>query len=1427
MASPTPESSLSRPVSGVASPRPVRSRTQSISSDRPSTIGLSLGLSCPPALVSPEPAFIAPSAASQIVTNDHDNHSDAWYDRNSVEPSSEPALVSPSALQLVNGFLDQLLFNFLQVSRSTNLSALRPAVCEILKPKLAKDAIGNADEELREYLGGADEDEYSQSAALAPRTWDLELAWKRTRLRCMVYSSLGDLEEEDEDLFMEQDNLEIQRHEQASQIISPAVAIFLTSVLEYMGELTLTVAGQAACTRVRSKVEKDIKDGTRNPSDMADRIIVSDADMERVAIDRTLGRLWRGWKKRMRFPSADAASRPYSRSSAAHPLPENTMFPSEALLFKSATSISDSGSQRTKSQASNESETIKEVDPAHIPLPLGDNDVDEIEVPGLAFNSDDEQSELDQDSPTLRRPKSLVFKPSAFITNDIITSSMSQPQSPIIIPRKRSSSLPTSTPPLHRHRLRKATRAADKLGRTNIVEVGAPVVEAEVAAEKQEVEPTQREYQDADGTQDKETGVDEVAANDGVKTNQPDRVKEIEGADTEAAASKAGSGDKIKRKSIAAASLGAASAAALTATAATLGRDKSGGIDKDADAVLAPAPPASASASAPTSASASASAPTSASASASAPTSASASASAPTSASASASAAAVAAAAARGRGDETVPRPSVSSTLTLASSGSNQSVHSLGKPASSTVAAKTADSHGQAAAGRLVSPDTTDRTRSVSSSGLSSQTLSSAAAEDENQTKLTTPTRPTAKPLPRSGSASSTAYAKSSPRQTPSPTSQPDQDTDRNSHRASESSMETAGPSAMGSRGTSDQARSSVRRKAPATNTAKREPSYSHSAVTPPRSAKSSSISEDVIPEVPPKTSTRHSPKSDSRGMTPIERSKTHDTDDEPGVALHSNVTPRPIHTSASSASSATSRLKPVRTSEDGSSRSESVARNFEELIQSNQTITYTLTPENMRDTNAKRTAESPVVTKFATSASDDLRGPQSPRSPRSPTLPDAPKSPTPRQSTSSSSRRGVESNRASQQSAATSRGPVAASATMNRNGVPLAREARNTGESTLQMAEFLKATGPAPAPGEHKPTPWQQPITPASPTMASMGSRPVSTTSNRSRYQAREAVTDTNADTADLIDFIRQGPPVSASNHRIPRHVAPFRNTMDSEHLVGVAGGRAVDATIPEIRYSQGSTNMTDNSMPSMQSSVNSNTALLNKNKGAAGPSKGYDDGGMPKRKQRRVRDPYAIDLSDEEGDYGVSTTPRPAAKREESLAEFLRNYDPPPEPASAPAQVPRKKASAPSLIGRLTRTGGKDVKEPNGPPAAPKGVMPRQDARSSVSRPGGRGGYIPIQVNMPPGYDNKYGGTNDVTPAPSRKPSSATSSGPRVPMKKFEPREAVVSRSQTADLAAFLRDSGPPEITRASPAPLMRDAARHDDSSAISKRFGRKKRP
>lgn len=398
-----------------------------------------------PQSVSPEAAFIAASAASQIVTNDHDSHADIWYDQNGIEPPGEAALVSPAALQLMNNFLDQLLFNFLQVSRATTLTALRPAVSEVLKPKLAKDTINNADEELREYLGGADEDDYVQpQGSNNARDWDVELVWKRTRLRCMVYSSLGDLEEEDEDFYMEQENLEIGANEKVSDVISPAVAIFLTSVLEYMGELTLTVAGQAAYNRIRTKIEKGLKDGTRNPAELADRIVVGEYDMERVALDRTLGRLWRGWKKRLRTPVVESNNRTFSM--AQSPREDITFDALDHKVSVRDTMGAPQQEQETSSypepdqQQQPTEEVSTDVQPCDIPLPMGENDIEEIEVPWLARYSDDEE-DTEELEVQPRRPKSFIIP--SVLTHGLPTPALTEEHSPILPIHRRSQSLPT------------------------------------------------------------------------------------------------------------------------------------------------------------------------------------------------------------------------------------------------------------------------------------------------------------------------------------------------------------------------------------------------------------------------------------------------------------------------------------------------------------------------------------------------------------------------------------------------------------------------------------------------------------------------------------------------------------------------------------------------------------------------------------------------------------------------------------------------------------------------------------------------------------------------------------------------------------------------------------------------------------------------
>ena len=377
---------------------------------------------------------------------------------------------------------------------------------------------------------------------------------------------------------------------------------------------------------------------------------------------------------------------------------------------------------------------------------------------------------------------------------------------------------------------------------------------------------------------------------------------------------------------------------------------------------------------------------------------------------------------------------------------------------------------------------------------------------------------------------------------------------------------------------------------------------------------------------------------------------------------------------------------------------------------------------------------------------------------------------------------------------------------------------------------------------------------------VSSQGS--LSSNPNRPKLQARDAVVDHKDGNSDLIDFIRRGPPDSQAGHRIPRAVAPFRTTMDSDQMAGAVGGKAIDAQLneAEIRSSQASAKSVQ---PSIQSSVNSHSALLNKNKALPGGGGGGDifaggpdmDMPMPQRKTRRVRDPYAIDLSDED-EFEEELTARPAKRRapqEESLIDFLNNYPPPPEEPVRPIynvevqtgkNKPKKKSSSTSLMARLTRrdSGQSGVPPPSSSGSGGGGFMGMNsnkpqtpvETRNTTVRTASGKGYTPIQistVNINPAVGGKAaammgGGGGGGTPS-----RPVTGASGRIPMKKFEPRDAVlVSSRGTSDLAEFLKHSAPPPgASLAAPFPEPMGpigGGRASEQSSISKMFGRRKK-
>ena len=338
------------------------------------------------------------------------------------------------------------------------------------------------------------------------------------------------------------------------------------------------------------------------------------------------------------------------------------------------------------------------------------------------------------------------------------------------------------------------------------------------------------------------------------------------------------------------------------------------------------------------------------------------------------------------------------------------------------------------------------------------------------------------------------------------------------------------------------------------------------------------------------------------------------------------------------------------------------------------------------------------------------------------------------------------------------------------RHGQP--RDAKVELNTSRDLADYLRSTGPQsdsqlpqalvsrPATSANQPTPTARSATQQSPSIeqsrtptkagrqaplyspdGSVTGRPSATTtwrtSGASRFQPREAQVSKKATTSALADFIREGPPRKAGEHRIPRTVAPFRTTMDSDDLNGLMS--PVDRDQPG-RISASSTRDSSTISQSVQSSVNSHTALLDRSKNAkqgagtigvrtkpsmtSSSSQSTAKDAAPKRKQRRVRDPYAIDDSDDDIEDVATLKPN---REEESLIDFLRNTAPQPSmtaqpvlpSTSSPSQkrVLQKKNSSYGIIDRIRNTTIPSLARKNSvaapdPPAYSRGSAARAES-------------------------------------------------------------------------------------------------------------------
>ncbi|KAM0136602.1 hypothetical protein ACHAPC_007701 [Botrytis cinerea] len=1359
-------SQLAQQSARLESPSPRLARSHSALSDKPSTASTHTGLLSPPLSISPEPVFIAPSAASQIVTNDHDSREDAWLDQHGIEPSGETALVSLAALKLVNTFLDQLVFNFLSVSKSTSLVSLRPAVAEVLKSRLASDAVSGADAELREYLGGSDDDELlsSEREGISSRDWDLEMVWKRTRLRCMVYSSLGDMEEEDEDRYTAQEHLngssEFGGRENESGIVSPAVAIFLTSILEFMGEQILIVGGQAAYSRLRTKYEEDERDGIIRQTDIAERVVVEEVDIEQVASDRRLGKLWRGWKKRICLPKSPVSmGRPPSRE-AVDKSSQPVLTPAEAV------SIPLSDDKQPQEKPLNALADYEQA--AIIPLPMSVDDVRQIEVPGLAPQSDDEDDDATSETeelPLSRRPKSMVVFTNA--SHNLPTPNSSQPPTPIfavspVKSRKRANSLPPPNPSTVTSLFSRGSEEPNSHQEDCVspTQSGAPVLNGTITPAESEKD-TGEEIEEVSNKTESTVPDSKHEPTNG-PMNSDDTSKDVD-SDYEfveeepqiMTSSRISFGGRISpddkdyssRSSLRSPSIHSLRLIDVNAAKSPTTRSRKGSFD--ATDFIA------------------------------------------------------------GRG-VSLSRP-----------------NSINSPIVSELSSRGTSPHLRSSTSSPLG-----RTGSNLSSLPLNTTTDSISEVDEREV--------TGEESPLTAVPSELAAAMQGVDVDPSPTSQ--------NYPSFKPAASRPAPFVLAAPPTPQNYRESIKGSARQQSSQSKSPNgFSSSNVSaneqdnqtayqgaknsfepPPRSVSrpmTHPVNENstILPIVKEGNSPetfKHIPRSSSVRRTSPTSSKCEESSRKAISETHQKAH-RPSYTSNSSSSSV-HRVNQRRVSEEsGVSAMSSVgdSKSFEELIRGGETIQYTLTPQNMRAI-------------------------ESPDSPLSLTAIPVPRPSTNRtHSTSVSKHTGLHSNPPSEVSKSiaslkgTSR-PSTSSSRVRANVQP--RDARIDRDSLGDFSDFIRSTGPAipfkkeeihsrsnssaaseisrPITGStfHKgtngtPRNVSSSIPRVGP-VATLPTRSASTAGRSGRpnkLQARDATVGKDSIT-DLIDFVRAGPD-EVGGHRIPRTVAPFRSTMDSDQMSSFAGGKAIDASLPDSRYSQAST------YTSTDHSVSSQTGLLNAASRAnkpiptqSGINFDDDEDMMPKRKTRRVRDPYAIDFSDEEDDDEFEPSSRPAPIKEESLADFLRNVPPPPSPKmtsvfTEPPKPPKKKASFSS---RFTRSGStSNAQPPKTSHSANSRTAPTKHTPLAPMNP---------QFNAPPVLGSSQGSHSRQTET-SR---ATSSSNVRKPYESREPAP-IKFRSQTSDLADFLRNSEPPPSIE--PKPFVHAK---EESSFASRFFGRRKK-
>ncbi|KAI0355400.1 hypothetical protein OH77DRAFT_323425 [Trametes cingulata] len=158
-----------------------------------------------------------------------------------------PIKLKLEALQSINVLLDEFLYSILSVSRSLATDKLKAALLKVLPTSLGKEALLEAEVELKAYWERTTSARSPSSRNADNSQFDLQWSFELLRLKCEAYSTMNDSDEDAEAEKRLQQRMEAAGSSSPPNpsLLAPA-ALYLTAILEAICEHVLSNVSRVA-----------------------------------------------------------------------------------------------------------------------------------------------------------------------------------------------------------------------------------------------------------------------------------------------------------------------------------------------------------------------------------------------------------------------------------------------------------------------------------------------------------------------------------------------------------------------------------------------------------------------------------------------------------------------------------------------------------------------------------------------------------------------------------------------------------------------------------------------------------------------------------------------------------------------------------------------------------------------------------------------------------------------------------------------------------------------------------------------------------------------------------------------------------------------------------------------------------------------------